>query len=172
MSHFAFPFVQYLSINGDGTGDVNQAQAWTPAAPGFFRVQAQPNIALFVSRLVFSIADNSNFGLSQYGSIPPLTEGVQVEARFHGQVLDSFDGFRVRQNQEWFSLGETSLNTLDGPGHVLTCAIMFAPSFGIALHLDGGTIPGAGDYIGVRLRDDLSALVEQLAVCTGRIEFD
>lgn len=163
MAHGLFPFVQYMSVNGDGTGTVNMAGNYL-ATPQLFRVQSQPNQFMHITRLAISIADNAQFGLSEFGSRPALLNGIKVETKIHGNVIDSLDGFRIKQNQEWYALGNTHLNALDGPGRVLVCTIEFVPNFGTAIDLD------VGDYLGIVINDDLSSLVEMLALCTGKFD--
>jgi len=94
-----------------------------------------------------------------------LVNGVQIEVRLGGLVIDSLEGFRVRHNYEWNTIARSELMQFSGAGEALNMRTDFSPDFGTPLELS------PGDYLGMRIRDNLSSLLAQPACVRGSLDF-
>jgi len=160
-----FTFIQVMSSNGDATGDTNMAGPFSAAAPGFFYVQNPPGFKITLHKLNIVIADNGLFPIGGFGAMAmPLVEGIEIEQRFNGVVRLPLSGFRFRRNYEWsVAAGLAPIFDFSGNQNMMVIQSNFAPDFGAIIERS------PGDYLGIRVRDDLSSLIAMLACVRGTI---
>jgi hypothetical protein len=175
MSHAVrtpYPFVQFLSTGGDASGTVNQAGDYS-VTPGLFYAQAHlaANEILLVHQLVIVIADNGTFNLNDYGAITNgLANGIEivqsingVESDFLGHADTGTSGLRPKHNFEWLSFADAVLTSFASGDYALRVKLDLAGATGTPYQLNGG------DYLGMRVSDNLSALVSQLGCIYGTL---
>jgi hypothetical protein len=154
-------FTQFLSTNGDGTGDVLQNANYS-VTPGFFYVEAPAGVVLAISHMHIVVADNATLNMDEYGAIVGgLTNGLAFEKRINGVVSDVYEGFRLKINVDFLSVLETTITTFAGTAQALLGVIFYSESF------NGSLILNPGDYYGIRVNDNLASLVRQFAVVWG-----
>lgn len=163
MPHARMPFNQFFSSNGDGTGIVNQAGNYS-ATPQLFRIEAQPNQQIILSHVHYVIISSTNMLVADYGSIAGgLINGVKVEAKLDGVVSDFLKGFRIKINGDLLGIVETEITTYAGTGQAILGTVFFSTSY------DGTLTLNPGEYMGVVVNDNLTALVRQYVVGWGQI---
>lgn len=156
-----FPYLQAVSSVGDGTGIVNMNGNYS-VTPQLFKIQPPPGQIYLLYQLRFLIADDASINMTDYGAIVNgLTNGVEIEARIGGVISDRLAGFRVKQNWQWFGVGDAEITTFAGAPQMLVVEALFPSFYGSDLPLIGND----GDYFGFRMSDNLSTLIGHMCWC-------
>lgn len=160
-----FTFIQVMSTNGDGSGATNMNGNFSPGAPGFFFVENPPGFKITLHKLNIVIADNGAFPIEGFGAMAaPLTQGIELEQRFNGAVRLPLSGFRFRRNYEWsVAAGLAPMFDFSGNQNMMVIQSNFAPDFGAIIERS------PGDYLGIRVRDNLTSLIAMIACVRGTI---
>lgn len=156
------PFIQYLSDLGDGTGTVQQNANFS-AVSKLFYIQPPVGVAYSIFRVLFAITDGSFAVPTNYASGAALPNGLQVESRIDGVVMDSLDGNRIKRNCDWLTLADVSEFVYSPTASTLLLSATFVPQYGLPLQLNGDH----ADYFGIRVHDNLAALTAQVATAFG-----
>lgn len=135
------------------------------AVSGFFFVECPVGFKLTLHKLNIVIADNGAFPLAGFGAnAAALVNGIEIEQRFNGVVRLPLSGFRFRRNYEWSAVaGLAPMFDFGGNGNIMTIQSNFAPDFGAIIERS------AGDYLGIRIRDNLTSLIAMIASVRGTI---
>lgn len=152
-----------MSSNGLSDGDTNINPNASIGSPSDYFVEALSGERLLVARAMVHVVDSGSFDSGSYGNNISMTNGMQVFYRRSGVDLDVSNGLPIKTNVDWgrwcyditisnFGAGNEALNarwTLTKYGH----------PYGIILE--------EGDRLGIRVRDNLSGLVEQTIILEG-----
>jgi hypothetical protein len=151
------PVYRYLDTNGDGTGTKN-ANVNGSVTPVVFKISPPSAGKIVLARLIVEVRDTGVFSAEKYGNLATLTNGMQVgfvDDSTGELVTDYTDGLPVKYNAGWGGLCyDVSLKTWGVGDEVLLVRWTFERA-GISPILAPG-----GDAFGVRVRDDLTGLVE------------
>jgi len=163
-----FTFIQMMTPSGDGSGNVNMNGNFSPGAPGFFFVECPPGFGIVIQNINIIIVDDGDFSIDGFGKASAaLINGIEIEQRFNGVVRLPLSGFRFRRNYEWLAAAQfdidVSLKDFWGSGRALAIRSNFAPDFGATIERR------PTDYLGIRLRDNLTFLTAMIASVRGTI---
>lgn len=160
-AHTRIPFNRIMSTNGDGTGTIYQNANFS-VTPGLFYVSPPAGQQYFITHMHVVVADNATLNMDDYGGIVGgLTNGIEFVKKIDGVETDIFQGFRVKWNVDYLMVVETEITTFAGTAQALLGVIFFQDSFTTSLLLN------PGDYLGMRISDDLSTLSRQYAAVWG-----
>ena len=111
---------QFLSTNGDGSGDIN-ANGDYSVTPGEFYISPPPYHKAVLERMILEIEDTNGFASTDYGNITgALPNGVRIQALKGGVVQCEYDGGQpITTNAGWSTIMyDVDVKTW-GPGNEL-----------------------------------------------------
>lgn len=155
------PLFQMVSSNGDGSGLTSQNGNYS-VTPQLFFVQPPAGRIYLIYHFTVNIADTAAFGLTDYGGIlGGLTNGIAFQQRINNVVSNPMVGYTIKRNYQW-GIFEPPLIVAYGNAQCLTENINVVEHGGPFV-LDGNQ----GDYLGMLISDNLTALNDQVATVSG-----
>lgn len=163
---FQTQFRQYFTSAGDGTGAINYNGDYSASALDIY-IQPPANKILLIGAVFIAVSDNAAIGQTDYGAIPGgVSVGVAGFIKQNGVEVDAFAGNKFKQNVDWYGVGsEVLISSFAGGAQTLSIKFNTFSDTGGFVKLDGRT----GDRIGLRLNDNFSLLVKQVAVGRGLV---
>lgn len=154
---------QFITDTGgiDGTG--NMAAVNGSVTPALYYIQPPVGLILVVNKMLFSMKTDSpdKAAADGFGGAAALTNGIQLIYKIDGVEYDSTQGrlnpanevVRIKTNLDWRRYDINSLITQTGVADAdfVNSELDFI-KMGMSAILDGNK----GDYIGVRINDNLS----------------
>lgn len=154
-----------LDTIGDGEGTTN-ANVNGSVTPVVFKIAPPASGWIAITHLHALIRDNGNFSAEKYGVIAGLTNGIQVGMFLTADdslLVDYLSGLPIKNNTGW---GRANFD-VDVKAWAAGDEILLS-EWNLT---DAGTTPKltAGDafYFGVKIRDDLTTLVEHYFTIEG-----
>lgn len=158
-------FSQFLSINGDGSGEANISGDYS-LDPRIFYIQPAPNEIMEIGRLVVHITDAGTLPRDEYGGLgDELSNGIDIKvtnARSDGKsILTSL----IKTNANLHHLTDMGFSLTSFIGGIESLAAVFncTTSRNECLILDGSQ----NHKIEVLVNDDFSGLVEHHFIIHG-----
>lgn len=152
---------RYLDTNGDGSGTKNANGDYSSVADEFY---CQPDMSVYINRLIISIEDTSGMQAQEYGNLgSELTNGWELKVTdASGSVkLDLTDGIAVKTNaQIGRNCYDVDVKTWGAGDELLVARWTFGAS-GAPLYLS------ANDKLSVTFNDDLSGLISHYFLIQG-----
>lgn len=148
-----------------GTLEQNVNGSVTPVD---FYIKALAGERLLLARIIINIRSATNITVNKYGDINQLTNGIQVflyKKSLSSVVIDITNGFPIKRNEDWgkwcfdsrpIPIGPTQNTQTWQARWTLT---RYGNPYGIVLE--------EGDYVGVRIRDNLSTLTSHTILGEG-----
>lgn len=157
-------FRQFMTQAGDGTGSINFNGDYSASAVDVF-IQPPANRIFLVGTVFVAVSGSNNMTQDDYGDIAGgVTNGVMGFITQAGTEVDAFQGHRFKQNVDWYGVGsETVVSNFFGIKQTLTIRFNTYADTGGYVRLDGRR----GDKLGLRLNDNFSTLIRQIAVVRG-----
>ena len=156
-------FNRPMSSNGLPTGDTNIKGVASLGAPLDYYIEALEGERLLVSRFMIHIVDGGVIDSGTYGNGIILTNGIQLFHRRSGIDFDITGGMPIKINPDWARLCYDTRRSSYGSGNETLNARWTLTKYGTKY----GIILEEGDRLGIRLRDNLSGLVEQTIIANG-----
>lgn len=152
-----------MTTDGLPTGSNNLNGVGSIETPIDYFIEAQPGERLAIARVLIHIVDSGTFDSGSYGNGIVLTNGIQVFYKRGSITVDVTDGLPIKTNVDWgrwcFDMRKSDF----GQGNECLIAKWSLSAYGGRF----GIILDPGDRVGVRIRDDLSDLVEQTIIAEG-----
>jgi len=159
-----FPHFQFLSTNGDGTGNMNAIGNYS-VTPGIFYAMAPANETLVITHLSIVIGVSGAINMLNFGGIAGgLTNGIVWTYKKNGVIYNAFGDFVFKQNVDFEAVSNVSITTYGGGNQALLCEFKFPQNFTESVKLSGT------DYISLTMQDDLSTLSKHYIAAKGRLE--
>ena len=169
----AFPFRQYFTDNGNGSGN-NDMRVNGSATPIDFSVQTNPDKDVYIKSVSIVIVD-AGASLSEFGNLPALTNGVEFcwETQDEGIIViaealqTNFDFVRLAIGEPSFGDGATAFTASNISGQsegflpVLDFQKIFGLPYGIKLR------KGTKDRLFFRINDNITNIDEFNAIAYG-----
>ena len=161
------PLRQYLSTNGDGTGDIEAIGDYSTTSDIFY-IQPASNQVFRIQRMLLSLEDSTGMGWNEYGHIGSgLTSGILFRVQNDSTTVhDLLAGRPVKTNGEWAenSYDVEILDTTGGNDYfVIGWDFTIA---GFPIRLNGA----ASERLEFVVQDDLTGLVAHRIKVEGYIE--
>ena len=175
------PYVNFLTVNGDGvTTDLNIDGSVTPIDA---YVSAESGADIYVNTISVVITDSAASGgiyLNEFGSLPPLTNGIVPFFANKGERLafaerplfTNFDFVRIGtltpalgSDQLAFRI-QAERNSNDY-AYIATWDMTRLSPYGLGLRMSANT----KQQIGITIQDDISSLTGLEVLCTGYRRF-
>jgi hypothetical protein len=150
---------QFLSANGDGTGEININGNYSDAGLGRTRFFIQPPIdeTYLLNRLLVFIEDTQPFSANVYGKDIVLTNGIFLEVVDEGGVThDLVNDHPVKSNAEWTDHCHDAIVSSYGSGNQALSARWSFFRSGFPLMLEGRN----NDRLEAIFHDNFNGLVE------------
>jgi hypothetical protein len=156
---------QFLSTNGDGTGDINIVGDYSSAAETF-EVENPPMVAATViERIVVYIRDTGAFSAEKYGARASLPVGLNLDVRSaDDNVLFSLTPDAIRNNGEWGKYCfEVDTKKWGGGDQILVARWSFVKFTEAA----EGIVLNNGERFVLTVNDDFQSLVTHTILAQG-----
>ena len=158
------PFVRFLDINGDGSGNT-LANGDYSSSQGVFYIQPGAGEVLEIIRLVAFIQDSASWNLEHYGNLAAaLTTGIRIKATVNSVVSFLDGGQPITQNGHWPRLTGRASGSDAGWGGGDDGAIA---SLELASPLE--LIGDNSDKLEFTFDDDLTGLIDHRFCVHGRV---
>lgn len=144
---------RYAFLALEGNPSVIDMNADYSVTPGRFVLEAVGG-RLWLERMMFFLTDAGNFAVDDYGTLPALTNGVElfVEDSEGTQILDLLSGSPIMTNGGWSSrCYDVRYDSFGTGDNALSARWTFSRS-GVPLQLDEGS------KLVMRVSDNLSGL--------------
>jgi hypothetical protein len=174
---------QYLSLNGDGTGEIEMVGNYS-SAEGIFYFEVPAGYHMHANRLIVYLRDTGAFDAAKYGNNVTLAAGIFLEIVNESDVVQTTLTPRpVRTNSEWGSFCYDIVNHSFGTGDEFllvrwTFGHATAPGIEQEISGSGARTEGfpplelpTGWKLRARLNDDLSGLNEH-RICVQGIQIN
>lgn len=135
-------------------------------SPVDYYVEALEGERLLIARVIVDIIANTDIDVLEYGDIGGgLTNGIQIFYRRSGITIDVSGKLSIKYNEHWGRQNYDSEPVLIGP--TLKSPVWKSRWTFTRYGNPYGIILEEGDRIGVRIRDDLSSLLEHTIFAEG-----
>lgn len=159
------PHNQLMTLSGDGTGTSNQASNYSVGETLFY-AECPVGFEFVVTHIHAVLIASQNMLVTDFGNIAGgLINGITWETRINGVIEERLGGFRIKTNGDYLAFTDIELTNFSGTAQALKAEFTFPEKYTESVRLQ------PGDYIGVRLRDDLSSLVKKYVSVWGRLEW-
>lgn len=160
-----FPLQRSFTRDGTLLGDpiMNVNGSVTPVE---FYYKAEPNRKVTINKLQFVVSDAGNSSVNNYGGLSgPLTNGITFYTIINGQEIPLTP--IIKRTADYFSVGASS-EFVDLSGSTRLAIY----SFSLLNYSEGIILNGDNeDILGLRIRDNLSALQFHRASVDGNFQF-
>jgi len=148
------PFFRYADTVGDGSGSVEMN-----VASGVFKLAPLAGESkILVERVLISVRDTGTFDTNAYGNGIALTNGIGMalhRASDDAVLIDLLGGYPIKTNGDWAAACyDMNVATYGSGDQVMSIRWTFSKT-GVPL------VVKSGEYLGVTIADDLTALSHQ-----------
>jgi hypothetical protein len=157
---------QYLSTNGDGTGDIDAISDYSSGETQFFILPPENEIWQ-IERLMVSVFSDNGFEPDTYGNLSPLPNGLILDKRMgtDNVVIDITSSVPIKDNKGWAILAyDAKVNQWGKDKELLSCRFTFAKTGGV-LRLNGNK----NERLILTVSDDLTGLLSHRFFIQGHI---
>lgn len=151
------PLIQFLSINGDGTGAHNVIGNHS-GAEAIYYIQPPDGEVYVITEFISHISDAGKFLQDKYGALAAaLPVGVKMQIVDDNDILlDITNGDLIKTNDEFMHISDVRLQEWGGIADSLR-SVLSSSNFGIELRLDGAQ----NQRLEVTVNDNFTGLIDQ-----------
>jgi len=152
-----------MTTTGMSAGNRNINPNASLESPIDYFVEALPGERLSIARIMIHVVDSGSFDSGSYGNGITVPNGIQVFYRRNNIDIDVTGELPIKTNVDWSRwCYDLALSEFGGGNETLDARWSlnkYGTPYGIVLE--------EGDRLGVRIRDNLSGLVEQTIIAEG-----
>lgn len=160
-------FTAFLSDDGSPSGLTNFTGDYSAGNITEAFWQAPPGFLVEVTGIQFLIGGGGTFSQTQWGSVGPLTVGLDIRGTFNGVDIDlTTDNLKSNNDLLGFGVGATSIANWQGAAaDSISSSLNLVEHTGAKVYLNGNT----GDKIRVVVNDNFTGLQRHNFVLRGRL---